>query len=80
MNLSVTAQEQSDELIRIHFCLPPKRLPRPKKESFPLGGKTRCAFDRSTVRRSYNRKTQETGKRKDTVATRPSVMLCPCSL
>ncbi len=47
---------------------------------FPLGGKTRCAFDRSTVRRSYKRKTQETGKLKETVATRPSVMFCPCSL
>ena len=26
---------------------------------FPFGGKTRCAFDRSTARRSYRRKTQK---------------------
>ena len=32
---------------------------------FPFGGKTRCAFDRSTIRRSYKRKTQE-GKLKET--------------
>ncbi len=46
-----------------------------------MRGKTCCACDRSTVRRSYKRKTQGTVKHKETVATRPSVMmLCPCSL
>ncbi len=32
---------------------------------FPLGGKTCCAFDHSTVRRSYKRKTQDRQTQRD---------------